>query len=214
MPETRVFWRFRLPHWEVADCPHFVTIRSADSLPADALARVRAVHESLQLIAPSSPQFASLQRKYFLLCEQYLDAGHGLCPFLEPAVSELAMASLADLSTRQGWRVPHFTLMPNHVHLLLAPGRGAQPLKQTIRGSKWFVATQANRLLGRTGPFWQTDWFDRWARTEAEAGRMRDYIRLNPAKPDLPCSGKTTVGPAANPTRFPSRNRSAITRSA
>ena len=92
------------------------------------------------------------------------------------------MASLADLSERKGWRVPHFTLMPNHVHLLLAPTPGAQPLKQTIRGWKWYVATQANRLLGRTGPFWQADWFDRWARTEAEAYRMRDYIRLNPVR--------------------------------
>ena len=185
MPETRAFWRFRLPHWEVADCPHFVTIRCAGSLPADALARVREMHESLQLIAPSSPQFAALQRKYFLLCEHYLDAGHGPCPFRETAVSELAMASLADLSPRKGWRVLHVTLMPNHVHLLLAPGPNAQPLKQTIRGWKWYVATQANRLLGRTGPFWQTDWFDRWARTEAKANRMRDYVRLNSVKARL-----------------------------
>ncbi len=75
--------------------------------------------------------------------------------------------------------------MPNHIHLLLEPGIDAQPLKQTLRGWKWHVAKEANLLVNRTGHFWQTDWFDRWARTDAEAIRMRDYIRENPVKARL-----------------------------
>jgi putative DNA methylase len=185
MPETRARWRFRLPHGEVADRPHFVTIRCAGSLPADAVIRIREIHESLERTEPSSPQFAALQRKYFLLCERYLDAGHGPCPFRDRGVCELAMTSLREFSTRKGWRVPHFTLMPNHVHLLLIPRATPQPLKRALRGWKWHIAMEANRLLDHAGSFWQTDWFDRWARTDGEALRMRDYIRQNPIKAGL-----------------------------
>ncbi|MCX6955886.1 MAG: hypothetical protein NTV51_27395 [Verrucomicrobia bacterium] len=183
--ETRDRWRHRLPHWEVTGKPHFITIRCAGSLPSEAVSRVREIHESLRVIAPNSPDFAALQRKYFLLCERYLDAGYGPCPFRDRSVCELTLAALADLPNRSGWRATHVTLMPNHVHLLLAPATAAHPLKTTLRGWKWHVAKQANLLLQRTGKFWQSDWFDRWARTDAEALRMRDYIRQNPVKASL-----------------------------
>lgn len=185
MPETRERWRFRLPHWEVADRPHFVTIRCAGSLPTEAFDRVREIHHSLRLVEPSSTAFAALQRKYFLLSERYLDAGGGFCPFHEPTLCATAAAGLTAFSQRHGWRVSDFTLMPNHVHLLLIPEQNAQPLKQSIRGWKWHIAKEANRLLGRSGAFWQSDWFDRWARTDSEAIRMRDYIRQNPVKAGL-----------------------------
>jgi REP element-mobilizing transposase RayT len=183
--ETRERWRFRLPHWEVIGKVHFVTIRCAGSLPAEALPRVREIHAALQEIEPSSPQFAALQRKYFLLCERYLDAGHGFCPFREKPVGEFTTASLAALLEIGGWEARHFVLMPNHVHLLLAPTTDAGTLRAAVRGWKWQVATGANRLLGRSGSFWQSDWFDRWARSEAEEERMRDYILQNPVKAGL-----------------------------
>lgn len=75
--------------------------------------------------------------------------------------------------------------MPNHVHLLVEPSAAAEPLKKTLRGWKWHTAKKANRLLGRTGPFWQSDWFDRWSRNDSETARMRDYIRNNPVKAGL-----------------------------
>lgn len=180
--ETRERWRFRLPHWEVADHVHFVTIRCAGSLPAEAVVRVREIHAALQEIGPSSPQFVALQRKYFLLCERYLDVGHGFCPFREPDVAEFTVKSSNALFEIAGWQTTHFALMPN---LLLRPAEGARSLRAAMRGWKWQVATEANRLLRRSGSFWQTDWFDRWARTEAEEGRMRDYIRNNPVKAGL-----------------------------
>jgi REP element-mobilizing transposase RayT len=184
-PETRERWCYRLPHWEVAGRVHFVTVRCAGSLPSEAIGRVREIHEALQAIAPSSPQFATLQQSYFRTCERYLDAGHGRCPFREGSVCEMVLASLAEFPERKRWRVTDVTLMPNHVHLLLRPETGAEPLKRALRGWKWHVAKEANRLLGTSGMFWQADWFDRWARTETEIGRMRAYIRQNPMKAGL-----------------------------
>jgi REP element-mobilizing transposase RayT len=185
MPDTRERWRFRLPHWEVADRPHFVTIRCAGSLPAEAVTRIREIHAAIAAIPASSPEFAALQRQYFLLCERHLDAGRGFCPFREAAVCHLAIESLAALEARAGWSAPHFSAMPNHVHLLLIPTAAAQSLKSVLRGWKWHVARHANRLLQRAGPFWQTDWFAHWSRNDTETRRLIDYIRNNPVKAGL-----------------------------
>lgn len=172
-PETRERWRYRLPHWEVAGRAHFVTIRCAGSLPSEAIPRIREIHIALQTIPAASPEFAALQRKYFLLCERYLDAGHGFCPFRKDDVCEIAIVSLAELPERHGWSVSDLVLMPNHVHLLLQPSATAKPLKTALRGWKWFIANEANTLLGRRGNFWQTDWFDRWMRNDSEIERVR-----------------------------------------
>jgi putative transposase len=143
---------------------------------------VRAIHETLREIEPNSAEFAAMQRKYFCVCEKYLDAGYGPCPFRNVEVCELTRASLLGLSDRSGWTASDFTLMPNHVHLILEPTARSAPLKQTIRGWKWHVAKEANKAKGTAGHFWQSDWFDRWARTEGEAARMREYVRQNPVK--------------------------------
>ncbi len=44
LSDTRERWHHRLPHWEVAGRPHFVTVRCAGSLPPDVVARLREVH--------------------------------------------------------------------------------------------------------------------------------------------------------------------------
>jgi REP element-mobilizing transposase RayT len=186
MPDTRERWRHRLPHWEVADRPHFVTIRCAGSLPAEALARVREVHTSLRAIAPASRQFAALQRQYFLVCEKYLDRGEGFAPLSDATACAAICASWQQLVAETGWAVPHFAIMPNHVHFLLRP-MAANPtaLRVIVREFKGRSARQANLALGRVGSFWQSDWFDRWVRDAAEEERIIDYIRQNPVKARL-----------------------------
>ncbi len=182
---TRARWRFRLPHWEVHDRPHFITIRCAGSLPAEAVSRLLEIRQTLEAIPSHSPQFATLQRQYFREAERYGDAGFGECPFRNGLVCRFATASLERFPEQNGWRATDYTFMPNHVHLLIAPGSGSSDLKTAIRGWKWYVAREANRSLGRTGAFWQSDWFDRWSRNDAETTRMRDYIRNNPVKAGL-----------------------------
>ena len=186
MPETRERWHSRLPHWEVADRSHFVTIRCAGSLPDIALDRVREVHASLRTITPNSPHFAMLQRQYFLTCEKYLDHGGGFAPFNHLDACSIVLTALHQIETEAGWGVPHFVVMPNHVHFLLVPVNAPpERLRFAIRRFKGRVARQANLALGRSGAFWQTDWFDRWVRSAAEETRIIEYIQQNPAKAGL-----------------------------
>jgi len=49
-----------------------------------------------------------------------------------------------------------------------------------------FTATQANRILGRTGvPFWQDESYDRLVRNDREFRQVTRYIELNPVNAGL-----------------------------
>ena len=80
MANTIRFTTRHLPHWEVEQGRYFVTVRCADSLPKDAVLRLKEMADSLRSIKPHSPQFAALQRDSFRTAEKYLDAGCGCMP--------------------------------------------------------------------------------------------------------------------------------------
>jgi REP element-mobilizing transposase RayT len=54
-----------------------------------------------------------------------------------------------------------------------------------IRSWKGFTARQINKLLGRSGNFWQRDYFDRLIRDEKHFANCVRYIRRNPQKARL-----------------------------
>lgn len=47
---------------------------------------------------------------------------------------------------------------------------------------KSFTAKEANRLLGRTGPFWQREYYDRAIRSLDHFRAEQAYIQENPVK--------------------------------
>ncbi|HSU60639.1 MAG TPA: transposase [Bryobacteraceae bacterium] len=95
-------------------------------------------------------------------------------------------------------RLPHYHsighpmfLMPNHVHLLITP---LVPVPQVMQSLKRFTATQANRILARSGqPFWQDESYDRLIRSDREFRNIARYIETNPVG----------AGLAAAPEEFP-----------
>lgn len=185
MPVTRERWRHRLPHWEVADVFHFVTIRCANSLPAAARVKVAEIHHSLQETTPATPQFAQLQRQYFRTCEKYLDGDGGFRPFLQKEICQIILAEWKELAVG-GWQVTHYVIMPNHVHFLMkSAGSEVQSMRAVMREFKGRTSRLANKVLGRRGAFWQVDWFDRWMRDAGEVERVVEYLRQNPVKAGL-----------------------------
>jgi REP element-mobilizing transposase RayT len=182
---TESRWRSQLPHWEVRGAWHFVTIRCHGSLPDAALERIRGIHDNLQNIESQSPEFAQLQRQYFLTTEKYLDIGNGFAPFRDAGIGEIAVGAIRKIET-EGWQLGDGVIMPNHVHLLMRKVSDAGlPLRQALERLKGRSARLINKALKRTGRFWQEDWFDRWMRDEAEHQRTIQYIRNNPVKAGL-----------------------------
>ena len=74
--------------------------------------------------------------------------------------------------------------MPNHVHTLFVQNT-AWPLEKIILSWKGFTARRINALLGRSGNFWQRDYFDRLIRDEKHFANCVRYIRRNPVKANL-----------------------------
>jgi REP element-mobilizing transposase RayT len=74
--------------------------------------------------------------------------------------------------------------MPNHVHVLIETmadhGIGA-----VVGAWKRFSARMANRLLGRSGPFWEADYWDTYIRNERHFESTIAYIENNPVKAGL-----------------------------
>ena len=79
--------------------------------------------------------------------------------------------------------------MPNHIHLVFSlPSTAEQtqaPLESVMAAFKRYTATQANRQLGRTGPFWQAESYDRAIRDQDELQRTIRYVMNNAVKPGL-----------------------------
>lgn len=183
--ETIRLTRRKLPHWEVEQGRYFVTVRCADSLPVEAVLRLRELHKHLSAVTAHSPQFAGLQRQLFRSMEKYLDAGYGSCPLREPPAARIVMEELESLLDWQV-SVPHFSIMPNHCHALLEPkDAAAHSLSDIMKRLKGRTAKRIRRTIDSVGPFWQSEWFDRWVRDEAERDRMIAYIQNNPVKAGL-----------------------------
>lgn len=186
MPLTTRFSHRHLPHWEVEGGRYFITVRCADSLPQDAVLRLCELAESLRNIAPRSSQFAMHQREIFRTLEKYLDSGHGSCPLGDANAAQIVRDEFVALA--DDWRitVPHFTIMPNHWHVMLVPERNAPPsLSAIMKRLKGRTARRLRAQVGGTGPVWQREWFDRWVRNDAEWAKCVAYIQNNPVKAGL-----------------------------
>jgi REP element-mobilizing transposase RayT len=65
----------------------------------------------------------------------------------------------------QRYRLLAWVVMPNHVHVLIETMTG-HTLAAVLHSWKSYTAKEANRLLGRTGDFWQPEYFDRFIRDD------------------------------------------------
>jgi REP-associated tyrosine transposase len=71
-----------------------------------------------------------------------------------------------------------WSIMPNHVHILIYPNAGLPRITRAIKG---YSARRANELLGRPGqPFWQDESYDHWVRDREQSEKIVRYIEANP----------------------------------
>jgi REP element-mobilizing transposase RayT len=160
-------WHSRgyVPHFDSQDATQFATFRLAGSLPSVALDRIE-----------DSDRPESLR-------DEYLDRGWGDCWLRQDDIAELVeTAFLAFDGSR--YRLLAWTIMPNHVHVLFMPMAG-EHLGRIISSWKRFTAREANLKLGRTGAFWQPDYWDRFIGNDDHYEAIVSYIDLNPVKARL-----------------------------
>ena len=179
-------FRGKLPHLKKESVIYFVTFRLADSLPASAVARLKHERQAVleQARAAKSPltwhEEEQLLAWYCDKVEALLDAGHGACWLSQPDVAELVAGAL-NFFAGERHELRAWVVMPNHVHAVVWPLPG-NTLSDILHSWKSFTSKAANKILRRTGAFWQKESFDHWIRDEAERVRLVAYVENNPVK--------------------------------
>jgi REP element-mobilizing transposase RayT len=115
--------------------------------------------------------------------DRELDAGWGACWLRNPAVASIVQDTLLFFDGER-YRLLGWCVMPNHVHAVFEM-LDTHSLSATIKGWKSFTSKQANAQLGRSGAFWDADYFDRYMRNEAHLMQTIGYVENNPVKAGL-----------------------------
>jgi REP element-mobilizing transposase RayT len=76
-----------------------------------------------------------------------------------------------------------WVIMPNHVHVLFKVGM--TPMSEIVGAWKTHTGRLANKLLGKRGAFWATDYFDTYMRDPEHERKTVRYIENNPTKSKL-----------------------------
>ena len=178
-----------LPHWTRDGATYAITFRMGDSLPqpvleAWLLERRNIVRTAQQMGRPlSEHEEKRLRELHSDRVETYLDAGHGACWLRQPAVAQVVADALRYFDS-QRYRLHAWCVMPNHVHVIAEPFPG-HTLPSILHSWKSFTAKVANRLLGRTGEFWQEEYYDHLIRDEEDYAHAQRYLSENPGKAGL-----------------------------
>ena len=178
--------RNHLPHWEQPGVPYFVTFRMADSIPQELMRNL--YQERDRWIARHPPPLraedeAEYHRLFSTRIDAWMDEGRGSCALRDPELRQLVEAAF-QFGQGDRYDLLAWVIMPNHVHVAFVL-HAAWTLEQVLHGWKLHTARQLNLRLGRSGQFWQHDYFDRLLRDGDHLRNVVRYIRRNPAKARL-----------------------------
>jgi REP element-mobilizing transposase RayT len=192
-PARTFIFHINLPHWRQDGVTYFVTWRLGDSLPQQKL-RQHEAQRRAWLEAHGQQEARDVEKlpeevkheyhaRFTAELHRWLDAGHGSCVLRHTECARIVGDALLHLDGER-YALDEFVVMPNHVHLLVAPHQG-WPLSKIFHTWKSFTAHEINKLLGRRGTLWQQESWNHIVRSEEQFEHYRRYIRENPAKAKL-----------------------------
>ncbi|MCC7478846.1 transposase [bacterium] len=166
-------WRSRgyLPHFDEAGAVQALTFRLADSLPRELLFR------RLEGLSPEE------KARHYQLLDDYLDSGKGACWLARPEIADLMQGTLMHFDSER-YRLLAWVVMPNHVHVVIETFAD-HPVSKVMHSWKGYSASQANKILDRTGQFWMVEYHDRKVRDETHLHNAIRYIEYNPVRARL-----------------------------
>jgi Transposase IS200 like len=119
-----------------------------------------------------------VQREHYRLfrarVEQWLDSGSGSCALRIPEARKVMLETLL-LFDHKRYQLGTFAIAGNHVHVLVVPYPGYD-LSVIMHSWKSYTAKAINKLIGRTGTFWQEECFDHVVRSAAYLNKYERYI--------------------------------------
>ncbi|HEU0038600.1 MAG TPA: transposase [Verrucomicrobiae bacterium] len=176
-PHQGWYSRGYLPHWDHPGMIQSINFRLGDSMPAVIIDKWKI---ELALTRQTDDQRAVELRRRI---EKYLDAGHGECWLRRPDIARLVEAALLHFDGAR-YRLLAWCIMPNHVHALMETQEGF-PMDGVLHSWKSYTSHEANKLLRRSGEFWQREYLDRYVRNAEHFEKVLAYIEDNPVTAGL-----------------------------
>jgi REP element-mobilizing transposase RayT len=187
--DLRIRTRGRLPHWELDGALYFITYRLFDALPMSAIEALKAERANIERLVtggssdPTSVQADEISRLFHLRLDEYLDRGYGECWLRRSDIAEIVIGAWKFFDG-QRYDLITWCVMPNHVHLVMRLFEGKM-LSRVLHSWKSFTALRSNEILGRSGRFWQREYYDRIIRDAKELETKIAYVVRNPEKAGL-----------------------------
>ena len=191
----QVWYKRVLPHWQPGEVPLFITWRLAGSLPATVLADIAAEKERMARDPRAQDEHSdwaiNTHKRLFARWDDELHKLSGPHWLAQPEIAAIVRDTLHQCEDERLYRLYAYTVMSNHVHVLLQPLENVQTgspvalarITQILKGR---TARFANQRLGLTGQrFWARESYDHWSRNENETRRIVAYILNNPVKAGL-----------------------------
>ncbi|MEP7149808.1 MAG: hypothetical protein ABI857_13090 [Acidobacteriota bacterium] len=198
--EYKQFSRRKLPHIHSPGSTIFTTFRLADSIPKNVLRQWLAEREFRNKAAELDEPEIQFRRRWFAYFEDILDkAANGPRWLADPRIAQIVADSLAYRNGRV-YDLAAYCIMSTHVHSVFSPylnetslteAKGSHPLRfesseatlsVIMQSLKGYTAHEANKVLNRTGAFWEVESYDHEIRDGEELGRVIRYVLNNPVK--------------------------------
>lgn len=191
VPQDGVFRRRNLPHIDVDGKPYFVTAcleRSLSSLGLSRVKKYRAELDQRPKVDGISGQEWQLRKHklVFKFVDSLLD-GESTVRFLEDnRLAEVVQNAFLHFAGVR-YHLLGFVVMPSHHHWVFLPKsdwadafarrqqtmtRRRTPREAISHSIQSFTGNQCNKILGRSGAFWQSETFDHYARNDDELLRI------------------------------------------
>jgi len=210
----KTFYERHLPHYQPIGYTFFVTFRLAGSLPIKSIVELKKERErELKVISGYNNEkirkekYKEYQSKYFGKFDKLLDmADFGPKWLSDDEVAQIVIDAIL-IRDKKEYDLIAFTIMPNHVHMVFSPIVGRDLSRQNVvqnkkdvdinvdlqqsivakilRKLKGPTAFRCNKILKRSGAFWQHESYDHVVRDKEELKRIVNYILNNPVKARL-----------------------------
>lgn len=200
------FYRRHLPHYHPQWATFFITFRLVHSLSpglvehlhsafANDIERVKS--QRCFSVTEGKKAIAALHAQHFYVLDEVLDAQcEGNRWLLREDVARFVHEAILFRDDKE-YELICSTVMPNHVHMICTvngeAGEGypiehhsrKTAVTRILHSLKRYTARECNKQLGRTGPFWHNESYDRVVRDEGEMDRTIRYVLNNPVKAGL-----------------------------
>lgn len=201
MPGANLFVTFRLAN----SIPREVVrhYRNQKLAIDNQLARLVGTKETGEIAEIRSNRLKDFHRTWFRKFEQILhQENNGHVWLKNPEIASLVFESFMHRDN-QDFDLKALCIMSNHVHSVFRPNlthdsitvvkhaeefhmeTDSPTLGVIMKSLKGYTARMANRLLGRTGKFWEVESYDHQVRDKAEFHRIVRYVLQNPVKAGL-----------------------------